>query len=58
MPTRRTSPPTRCGNRTGDEHEGYTWERPTQQPVDIEVLHSIERPNITAVFGNRSRPAA
>ncbi|MBR0571655.1 hypothetical protein KB205_13545 [Microvirga sp. STS03] len=37
--------------RTNGEHEGYTWERPTQQPVNMEVLYSIERPNMTAVFG-------
>ena len=38
-------------NRTNAEHDGYTWERPPQQPIDLEVLHSNERPNITAVFG-------
>lgn len=38
-------------HRTNEEHEGYSWERPTQQPVNIEVLHSIERPNVSAVFG-------
>jgi len=43
--------------RTNDEHKGYTWERPTQQFVDIEVLHSNERPNITAVFGTSTPPS-
>ncbi|MCA8830017.1 hypothetical protein [Hymenobacter pini] len=43
-------------HRTDLEQTGYTWERPTQQPVDIEVLHSIERPNVTAVFGTASPP--
>jgi len=33
------------------------WERPTLQPEDVEVLHSIERPNITAVFGTTSPPS-
>lgn len=42
--------------RTNEEHNGYTWERPTQQPVTAEVLHSIERPNITAVFGTPLPP--
>ncbi|MBC5773038.1 hypothetical protein H8S95_03095 [Pontibacter sp. KCTC 32443] len=37
--------------RTNEEHKGYTWERPTQQPINTEILHSIERPNVTAVFG-------
>lgn len=43
-------------HRTNEEHKGYTWERPTQQPVTTEVLHSIERPNITAVFGTPLPP--
>jgi hypothetical protein len=42
--------------RTPDDHKGYSWERPTQQPITIEVLHSIERPNITAVFGTSVPP--
>lgn len=43
--------------RTNDEHKGYTWERPSQQFVDIEVLHSNERPNVTAVFGTSTPPS-
>ncbi len=43
-------------NRTNDEHDGYTWDRPAQQPIDIEVLHSTERPNVTAVFGTSVPP--
>ena len=42
--------------RTPDDHKGYSWERPTQQPINIEVLHSIERPNVTAVFGTSVPP--
>lgn len=42
--------------RTDEEIRGYTWERPPQQPVNIEVLHSVERPNITAVFGTSMPP--
>jgi hypothetical protein len=42
--------------RTPDDHKGYSWERPTQQPVTVEVLHSIERPNVTAVFGTSVPP--
>src|SRR3712207_5041566 len=44
-------------NRTNGEHAGYSWERPPQQPINIEVLHSNERPNITAVFGTATPPA-
>ncbi|GAB3903061.1 hypothetical protein GCM10028803_30830 [Larkinella knui] len=44
-------------NRTDDEQTGYSWERPTQQPVTIEVLRSIERPNVSAVFGTSTPPS-
>ena len=43
--------------RTNAEHAGYTWERPPQQPATVEVLHSNERPNLTAVFGTSTPPA-
>ncbi|TPE42963.1 hypothetical protein [Pontibacter mangrovi] len=42
--------------RSNETHEGYNWERPPQQPIDMEVLHSIERPNVTAVFGTSMPP--
>ena len=44
-------------NRNNGEHAGYSWQRPTQQPVNVEVLHSIERPNVTSVFGTSTPPA-
>jgi len=44
-------------NRTNEEHAGYSWERPPQQPVNVEILHSNERPNITAVFGTSTPPS-
>lgn len=34
---------------------GYSWKRPEQQPITEEVLHSIERPNVSAVFGTSVR---
>ena len=43
-------------HRNNAEHDGYSWDRPPQQPIDIEVLHSNERPNITAVFGTSVPP--
>lgn len=43
--------------RNDGEQKGYTWERPPQQPETVEVLHSNERPNLTAVFGTVSPPA-
>ena len=42
---------------TGDDHKRSNWERPPQQPVDIEVLHSNERPNVSAVFGTTLPPS-
>lgn len=42
--------------RTNEEHEGYAWERPLQQPEEVEILKSVERPNLTAVFGTASPP--
>jgi len=44
-------------HRTNEEHKGFSWERPTQQQSDLEVLHSIERPNLTAVFGTSAPPS-
>jgi hypothetical protein len=44
-------------NRTNEEHKGYSWERPAQQPVEMEILHSNERPNVSAVFGTSSPPS-
>lgn len=43
-------------HRTEERNQGYDWERPTLQPTNIEVLHSIERPNISAVFGTAMPP--
>src|SRR4028119_1170058 len=44
-------------NRNNGEHAGYSWERPAQQSTDVEVLHSIERPNVSAAFGTSTPPA-
>lgn len=43
--------------RNNGEHAGYTWERPVQQAETVEVLHSNERPNLTAVVGTSTPPA-
>ena len=43
--------------RTNGEHAGSSWERPAQQPVTVEILHSNERPHVTAVFGTSTPPA-
>ena len=44
-------------HRNNGEHQGYSWQRPTQQPVNVEVLHSNERPHVTSVFGESTPPA-
>ncbi len=44
-------------NRNDGEHAGYSWERPPQQPITIEILHSNERPNVTSVFGTSTPPS-
>ena len=43
--------------RTNLEHAGYTWDRPAVQHEDVEVLHSNERPNVTATFGESTPPS-
>ena len=43
--------------RNNGEHAGYSWQRPPQQPVNVEVLHSNERPNVSATFGTSTPPA-
>ena len=42
--------------RNNGEHAGYSWKRPTQQPATVEVLHSNERPNLSATFGTSTPP--
>ena len=44
-------------HRTDGEHAGYSWERPPQQPITVEVLHSNERADVTSVFGTSSPPS-
>ena len=43
--------------RENEGHKGYSWERPPQQSASVEVLHSNERPNLSAVFGTSTPPA-
>jgi hypothetical protein len=41
----------------GADHERFNYEKPTQQPVNVEVLHSNERPGISRVFGTSTPPS-
>jgi len=42
---------------SGLEHKGMTWDRPPQQDATVEILHSNERPNLSAVFGTPQPPS-
>lgn len=42
---------------TGDDHRRLDYTRPPLQPATVEVLHSNERPGLTAVFGTSSPPS-
>lgn len=44
-------------HHTRIEHDGYSWDRPPQQEPEMEVLHSTERPNLAATFGETIPPA-
>jgi len=41
----------------GADHQRLHYEKAPQQPVDMEILHSIERPGITRVFGTSTPPS-
>jgi hypothetical protein len=53
----RNDPTYPMKHRNDGEHAGYSWERPPQQPITTEILHSIERPNVTSVFGTSTPPS-
>ena len=40
----------------GADHQRLDYERAPQQPIDIEIFHSIERPGVTRVFGTSTPP--
>ena len=43
---------------TGDDHKRSNWERPVlQKDDDVEILHSNERPTLSAVFGTPQPPS-
>lgn len=41
----------------GADHERLNYVKAPQQRTDMEILHSIERPNITRVFGTSTPPS-
>ena len=44
-------------HRTGADYERMNYEKAPQQVQDMAVLRSIERPNITRVFGTSTPPS-
>lgn len=42
---------------TGDNHKRLNYEKPEQQETDVEILHSNERPSVSAVFGTSVPPS-
>jgi hypothetical protein len=41
----------------GSDHQRINYEKAEQQPVNVEILQSIERPGITRVFGTSTPPS-
>jgi hypothetical protein len=41
----------------GADHERLNYDKPEQQPVNVEILHSNERPSVTRVFGTSTPPS-
>lgn len=42
---------------TGDDHKHLNYDRPPQQEETVEILQSIERPTLSAVFGTAVPPS-
>jgi len=43
--------------RTPPRLEGASTERPQDQPLNVQVFHSIERPGVTPLFGSSAPPS-
>jgi len=43
-------------NYTGDDHNRINYERASQQPINVEILQSTERPSPPVVFGTSVPP--
>lgn len=41
----------------GADYQRFNYSKPPQQPINVEVLHSIERPGVSRVFGTSSPPS-
>jgi hypothetical protein len=53
----RNEPTYPIKNYTGDDHKRLNYEKPPQQVKTVEVLHSNERPTLSAVYGTSVPPS-
>jgi hypothetical protein len=53
----RNDPSYPMKHRLRSAAERQSWQRPTQQKMTTEVLHSNERPSVSAVFGTSAPPS-
>jgi hypothetical protein len=53
----QNEPPYPIKNYTGDDQNRINYERSAQQPVEVEILMSTERPAVTRVFGTSVPPS-
>jgi hypothetical protein len=53
----RNDPTYPIKHRLRDSADRNSWLRPTQQVINTEVLHSNERPSVSAVFGTSAPPS-
>lgn len=43
--------------RTPPRLDGVHWTQPEDQPIDMKIYHSVERPGVTPVFGTSAPPS-
>jgi hypothetical protein len=41
----------------GADHQRFNYPKPPQQPINVEILQTIERPGVSRVFGTSSPPS-
>lgn len=52
----RNDPTFPIKKRNNEEHRRYAWQQPPLQEETVEILKSVERPNLTAVYGTSNPP--
>jgi hypothetical protein len=41
----------------GADHQRFNYQKHSQQPIEVEILHSNERPGVSRVFGTSTPPS-